>query len=127
MNEVQKLEEQAEKLVNLTVKEVKELLHILKEKHGIEPATAPTVTAAAPSEEKETPKEKTHFDVLLREIGPSKLAVVKAVKAITGQDLKTSKELVESAPKHIKKEIPKAEAEEIQKQLQEAGAAVELQ
>lgn len=128
MAEVNKLEKQAENLVNLTVKQVKELLDILKEKYNIEPAAAPAaVVAATLSGEGEAAAEKSNFDVLLKEIGASKLAVVKAVKAITGEDLKTSKELVESAPKHIKKDVPKAEAEEIQKQLQEAGAVVELE
>jgi large subunit ribosomal protein L7/L12 len=105
----------AEQLVNLTVKEVNELAEILKTEYGIEPA------AGAPAAE-----EKTNFDVVLKAAGASKLAVVKLVKELTGLGLKEAKELVDGAPSNIKEGLPKAEAEGLKKQLEEAGAEVEL-
>ena len=112
----------AEQLVNLTVKEVKELADILKDDYGIEPAAAAVIVAAAAVEE----EEKTSFDVILKAAGPQKLAVVKAVKELTGMGLKESKELVDSAPATIKEGISKDEAEALVKTLSEAGAEVEL-
>jgi large subunit ribosomal protein L7/L12 len=112
----------AEQLVNLSVKEVNELATILKEEYGIEPAAAAVAVAAgAPAEE-----EKTNFDVVLKAAGASKLAVVKLVKELTGLGLKEAKELVDGAPNTIKEGLPKAEAEGLKKQLEEAGAEVEL-
>ena len=117
----------AEKLVNLSVKEVNELAQILKEEYGIEPAAAAVAVAAgpagaaAPAEE-----EKTNFDVVLKAAGASKLAVVKLVKELTGLGLKEAKALVDGAPGVVKEGLPKAEAEGMKKQLEEAGAEVEL-
>ena len=118
----------AEQLVNLSVKEVNELAQILKEEYGIEPAAAavavaagPAAAAAAPAEE-----EKTNFDVILKAAGASKLAVVKLVKELTGLGLKEAKALVDGAPGVVKEGLPKAEAEGLKKQLEEAGAEVEL-
>ena len=117
----------ADQLVGLTVKEVNELAQILKEVHGIEPAAAAVAVAAgpaagaAPAEE-----EKTNFDVVLKSAGAGKLAVVKLVKELTGLGLKEAKALVDGAPGVVKEGLPKAEAEGMKKQLEEAGAEVEL-
>ena len=117
----------AEQLVNLTVKEVNELAQILKDEYGIEPAAAAVAVAAgpaagaAPAEE-----EKSNFDVILKSAGASKLAVVKLVKELTGLGLKEAKALVDGAPGVVKEGLPKAEAEGLKKQLEEAGAEVEL-
>ncbi len=118
----------AEQLVNLTVKEVNELATILKDEYGIEPAAAaPAAVAAAGGEAGgEAAEEKTQFDVILNAAGPSKLAVVKLVKELTSLGLKESKELVDSAPKAIKEGVTKDEAESLKKQLDEAGAEVEI-
>ena len=117
----------AEQLVNLSVKEVNELAQILKDEYGIEPAAAAVAVAAgpaagaAPAEE-----EKSSFDVILKSAGSAKLGVVKLVKELTGLGLKEAKELVDGAPKPVKEGLPKAEAEGLKKQLEEAGAEVEL-
>ena len=118
----------AEQLVNLTVKEVNELAKILKEEYGIEPAAAAVAVAgpaaggaAAPAVE-----EKTAFDVILKSAGANKLQVVKIVKDLTGLGLKEAKDVVDGAPKTIKEGLPKDEAENLKKQLVEAGAEVEL-
>lgn len=116
----------AEQLVNLTVKEVNELAEILKTEHGIEPAAAAVAVAAGPAAEADAVEEKTSFDVVLTSAGAAKLAVVKAVRQLTGLGLKESKELVDSAPSEIKTDIPKDEAEALKKELEEAGAEVEL-
>ncbi len=118
----------AEQLVNLTVKEVNELATILKDEYGIEPAAAAPVAVAAAGGEAggEAAEEQTQFDVVLKAAGPSKLAVVKLVKELTSLGLKESKELVDAAPKAIKEGITKDEAESLQKQLEEAGAEVEV-
>jgi large subunit ribosomal protein L7/L12 len=119
----------AEQLVNLTVKEVNELAEILKDEYGIEPAAAAApvmVAGAAGGGEEGGAAEKSDFDVVLTAAGASKLAVVKLVKELTGLGLKEAKELVDNAPKPIKEAIPKDEAEGIKKQLEEAGAEVEL-
>ncbi len=114
----------AEQLVNLSVKEVNELATILKEEYGIEPAAA--AVAAGPAAGAPAEEEKTNFDVVLKAAGASKLAVVKLVKELTGLGLKEAKELVDGAPNTIKEGLPKAEAEGLKKQLEEAGAEVEL-
>jgi len=119
----------AEQLVNLTVKEVKELTDILKDQYGIEPAAAGAVVVAAaagggsdaPAEE-----EKTSFDVILKAAGAQKLAVVKLVKDLTGLGLKEAKDLVDGAPKAIKEGVAKDEAEALKKSLEEAGAEEEI-
>ena len=116
----------AEQLVNLTVKEVNELAQILKEEYGIEPAAAAVAVAAAPGAAAAEAEEKTDFDVILKSAGASKLAVVKLVKELTGRCLKEAKDLVDCAPSTVKEALPKAEAEGLKKQLEEAGAEVEL-
>ncbi|MFO8087761.1 MAG: 50S ribosomal protein L7/L12 [Bacteroidales bacterium] len=122
------LKEFAEQLVNLTVKEVNELAEILKEEYGIEPAAAAPVAIAAGGEAQggEAEEEQTEFDVVLKAAGAKKLAVVKLVKELTSLGLKEAKELVDSAPKPIKEAVTKDEAEGLKKQLEEAGAEVEL-
>lgn len=120
----------AEQLVNLTVKEVNELAQILKDEYGIEPAVAaPVMVAAAGGSgagEAAAVEEKTTFDVVLKSAGAAKLAVVKAVKELTGLGLKEAKDVVDAAPKAIKEGIPKDEAEGLKKTLEEAGAEVEI-
>jgi len=118
----------ADQLVNLTVKEVNELAEILKEEYGIEPAAAaaPAMVAGGAGAEGGEAAEKTSFDVVLNSAGQAKLAVVKLVKELTGLGLKEAKELVDSAPKAVKEGVAKDEAEGLKKQLEEAGAEVEL-
>jgi large subunit ribosomal protein L7/L12 len=119
----------AEQLVNLTVKEVNELAQILKTEYGIEPAAAAAVVAApgaAAGGEAPAAEEKTTFDVILKHAGQAKLGVVKLVKELTSLGLKESKELVDAAPKAIKEGISRDEAEALKKQLEEAGAEVEV-
>jgi len=121
------LKQLAEQLVNLTVKEVKELADILKDEYGIEPAAAAVAVAAAPAEGgAAAAEEKTSFDVILKEAGGSKLAVVKLVKDLAGLGLKEAKDLVDGAPKELKAGVSKDEAEALKKQLEEAGAVVEI-
>ena len=115
----------AEQLVNLTVKEVNELAQILKDEYGIEPAAA-AVAVAAPVAAGAAAEEKTSFDVVLKAAGANKLAVVKLVKELTGLGLKEAKDMVDGAPSNIKEGLAKAEAEALKKQLEEAGAEVEL-
>ena len=117
----------AEELVNLTVKEVNELATILKEEYGIEPAAAAVAVAAAPAAAGEAAAaEKTSFDVILKSAGQAKLAVIKAVKELTGLSLGDAKALVDGAPKAVKEGVSKEEAEQIKAALEEAGAEVEL-
>ncbi len=117
----------AEQLVNLTVKEVNELANILKEEYGIEPAAAAAVMAApGAGGGEEAKEEQTEFDVIIKTAGQSKLAVVKLVKELTSLGLKEAKGLVDSAPAPIKEGVTKDEAEALQKQLEEAGAEVEV-
>ena len=116
----------AEELVNLSVKEVNELAQILKEEYGIEPAAAAVAVAAGPAAGAPAAEEKTSFDVVLKSAGASKLNVVKVVKAQTGLGLKEAKEMVDGAPSVVKEGLPKAEAEGLKKELEEAGAEVEL-
>ena len=115
----------AEQLVNLTVKEVNELAQILKDEYGIEPAAAAVVAAPAGGDAPAA-AEKTSFDVILKEAGGQKLAVVKLVKDLTGLGLKEAKDLVDGAPKELKAGVAKDEAEALKKQLEEAGAVVEI-
>ena len=117
----------AEQLVNLTVKEVNELAQILKDEYGIEPAAAAVAVTAGPAAGGgEAAAEKTEFDVILKNAGANKLAVVKLVKELTGQGLKEAKELVDGAPSKIKEGVSKDDAESLKKALEEAGAEVEL-
>jgi large subunit ribosomal protein L7/L12 len=118
----------AEELVNLTVKEVQELATVLKDEYGIEPAAAAVAVAAGPAAAgaAEAAEEKTSFDVVLKEVGANKLQVVKAVKEACGLGLKEAKDLVDGAPATIKEGMAKAEAENLKKAIEEAGAVVEL-
>jgi large subunit ribosomal protein L7/L12 len=116
----------AEQLVNLTVKEVNELAQILKDEYGIEPAAAAVAVAAVGGAVAEVAEEKTEFDVVLKSAGAAKLAVVKLVKELTGLGLKEAKDAVDAVPSVIKEGIPKDQAEALAKQLQEAGAEVEV-
>ena len=116
----------AEELVNLTVKEVSELKAILKDEYGIEPAAAAVAVAAPAAGGAAQEEEKSSFDVILKAAGASKLAVVKLVKELTGLGLKEAKELVDGAPSTVKEGLAKADAEGLKKQLEEAGAEVEL-
>jgi len=121
------LKDYAEKLVNLTVKEVNELADILKEEYGIEPAAAAAVVAGpAAGGGEEAAEEQSEFTVVLKAAGGSKLAVVKLVKELTGLGLKEAKELVDNAPSNIKEGVAKDEAEGLKSSLEEAGAEVEL-
>ncbi len=118
----------ADQLVNLSVKEVSELAAILKDEYGIEPAVAAAPVMVAGSGGDEGPgDEKSSFNVVLKAPGQAKLAVVKLVKELTGLGLKEAKELVDNSPKAIKEGVAKDEAEGLKKQLEEAGAEVELQ
>ena len=120
----------AEELVNLTVKEVKELADVLKEEYGIEPAAAAVAVAAAPAAggAAAAAEEKTSFDVILKGVPDQtkKLGVVKAVKDMASLGLKESKELVDNAPKPVKEGVSKDEAESLKKALEEAGAEIEI-
>jgi large subunit ribosomal protein L7/L12 len=117
----------AEQLVNLTVKEVNELAQILKDEYGIEPAAAAVAVAAGGGAAAGGAAEaKTSFDVILKSGGAQKLAVVKLVKDLTGLGLKEAKDLVDGAPKPVKEGVSKEDAEGLKKQLEEAGAEVEI-
>ena len=118
----------ADQLVQLTVKEVNELLGVLKEKHGIEPAAAAVAVAgpAAAGGQPAAAEEKTSFNVFLKSPGGAKLQIVKLVKEITGLGLKEAKGVVDAAPAPVKEGVSKNEAESIKKQLEEAGAEVEI-
>ncbi len=117
----------AEQLVGLTVKEVNELAKILKDEYGIEPAAAaPVMMAGGGGGGAAAAEEKTAFTVVLKSPGGAKLAVVKLVKDLTGLGLKEAKDLVDGAPKPVKENVSKEEAESLKKQLEEAGAEVEL-
>jgi large subunit ribosomal protein L7/L12 len=122
------LKQIAETLVNLTVKEVNELAAILKEEYGIEPAAAAPVMMAGGGggAEAAAVEEQTEFNVILKASGPNKLAVVKLVKELTGNGLKESKDLVDSAPATLKEAVSKDEAEGLKNSLVEAGAEVEI-
>ena len=124
MADVKKL---AEELTKLTVLEVNELKTVLKDEYGIEPAAAAAVAVAAPAEGGAGAEdEKTEFTVTLQDAGASKVAVIKAVKEITGLGLGEAKALVDGVPSPIKEKVSKDDAEAAKKQLEEAGATVEL-
>ncbi len=121
------LKKLAEELVNLTVKEVNELADILKEEYGIEPAAAAVAVAGpAAAADGDSAEEQTEFDVILKAPGGAKLQIVKLVKELTGLGLKEAKAVVDAAPKEIKEKVSKDEAEALKKQLEEAGAEVEI-
>jgi large subunit ribosomal protein L7/L12 len=111
-------------LNEMTILEIKELVDAMKEAYGIDPtavAAAPAAGAGAAAAE-----EKTEFDVILANAGASKLNVIKVVKTVTGLGLKEAKDLVDNAPKAVKEKVSKAEAEDLKKQLEAAGATVEI-
>ncbi|MDD7101813.1 MAG: 50S ribosomal protein L7/L12 [Bacteroidaceae bacterium] len=117
----------AEELVNLTVKEVNDLVTVLKEEYGIEPAAAAVAVAGpAAGGAAEAAEEKTSFDVVLKSAGAAKLQVVKAVKEACGLGLKEAKELVDAAPKAVKEGVSKDDAEALKKAIEEAGGEVEI-
>lgn len=123
------LKEFAEQLVNLTVKEVNELAGILKDEYGIEPAAAAVAVGApvaASGDGEGAAEAQTEFTVILKSAGASKLNVVKVVKDLTGLGLKEAKEIVDSAPKEIKENVSKDEADALKAKLEEAGAEVEI-
>lgn len=123
------LKEFAEQLVNLSLKEVNELVNILKEDHGIEPAAvavAGPATGGGGGGGEEEAAAKTEFDVILKSAGGAKLKVVKAVKELTGLGLKDAKAMVDEAPKPLKEGVAKDEAEALKTQLEELGAEVEI-
>lgn len=118
----------AEQLVNLTIKEANELLAVLKDEYGIEPAAAAAVFAgpAGGDGAAAAAEEKTEFDVILTSAGANKIAVIKEVRGITGLGLKEAKDLVDGAPNPVKEAVSKEEAEDIKGKLEAAGASVEL-
>ncbi|MCL4189865.1 MAG: 50S ribosomal protein L7/L12 [Rhodobacteraceae bacterium] len=119
----------AEEIVNLTLLQAQELKQILKDKYGIEPAAGGAVMMAGPAAAGPAAapvEEKTEFDVILVDAGAQKINVIKEVRAITSLGLKEAKDLVEAGGKAVKEQVSKAEAEEIKKKLEAAGAKVEL-
>ncbi|MCH7704662.1 MAG: 50S ribosomal protein L7/L12 [Planctomycetes bacterium] len=119
--------EMADKLVQLTVKEAQELVDCLKEVHGIEPAGGGVVMAAGGGGEAAVEEEQTSFDAILTSFGDKKIQVIKVVRALTSLGLKEAKELVESAPKAIKEDVSKEDAEKIKADVEEVGGAVSIQ
>ncbi len=120
-----KIEKLADEIVGLTLLEAVELKDLLKEKHGIEPAAGAVAVAAGPVVA-EAAEEQTEFDVILKSYGEKKINVIKEVRALTGLGLKEAKDLVEAGGKAVKEGVNKDEAEATKKQLEEAGAEVEL-
>lgn len=117
----------AEELVNMTILEVNELKNVLKDEYGIEPAAAAVAVAAAPADGAAAAgEEKSEFDVVLKDAGAQKIAVIKAVKEATGLGLGEAKAIVDGAPATVKEKVKKDEAEALKKSLEEAGATVEL-
>lgn len=123
MADIKKL---AQELTKLTVLEVNDLKNILKEEYGIEPAAAAAVAVAAPAEAAAAEDEKSEFTVTLKDAGSQKVAVIKAVKEITGLGLGEAKAIVDGVPSPVKEKVSKDDAEAAKKQLEEAGATVEL-
>lgn len=115
-----------EEIKGMTVLELSELVKAIEEEFGVSAAATAVAVAGPAAGGEAAAEEKSEFDVILKEVGANKMAVIKAVKEITGLGLKESKELVDNAPKPIKEGASKADAEEIQKTLSEAGATVEL-
>jgi large subunit ribosomal protein L7/L12 len=120
-----KLDELVEQLSSLTVLEAADLAKMLEEKWGVS-AAAPVAAAAAPAAAAAVVEEQTEFDVILAAAGDKKINVIKEVRAITGLGLKEAKDLVEAAPKAVKEAVSKDEAAKLKKQLEDAGAKVEL-
>ncbi len=117
-----------ESIANMSVMDVVDLVSMMEEKFGVSAAAAVAAVPVAGGGEAgaETAEEKTEFDVVLASFGGNKVPVIKVVRAITGLGLKEAKEMVEGAPSVVKEGVSKDEAEEIKKQLEEAGATVEL-
>lgn len=115
-----------EAISNMTVMEVVDLISAMEEKFGVSAAAAVAVAPAASGEAAAAVEEKSEFNVVMTSFGANKVAVIKAVRAITGLGLKEAKDMVEGTPATVKEGVSKAEAEDVQKQLQEAGAEVEL-
>ncbi|ALE01529.1 50S ribosomal protein L7/L12 [Candidatus Pseudothioglobus singularis] len=113
-------------IADMSVMDVVELVSAMEEKFGVSAAAVAAAPVAAPAEAGSAAEEKTEFDVMLTSFGDKKVAVIKAVRGITALGLKEAKDLVESAPAAVKEGVSKAEADDIQKQLEEAGASVEL-
>jgi large subunit ribosomal protein L7/L12 len=122
------LKELGDKLAGLTLKQAVDLADYLKEEHGIEAAAGGAIMMAGPAAAGPAApvEEKTTFDVVLKGAGEKKIQVIKVVRTATGLGLKEAKDLVEGAPKVVKDNLPKAEAEKLKKELEEQGAAVEL-
>ena len=118
----------AEELVKLTVLEVNELKNVLKDEYGIEPAAAAVAVAAGPASDAGAAADegKSEYDVVLKDAGSQKIAVIKAVKEATGLGLGEAKAIVDGAPATVKEKVAKADAEAMKKALEEAGATVEL-
>lgn len=114
-----------EEIKSMTVLELNELVKAIEEEFGVS-AAAPVMMAGAAAGAAPAAEEKTEFDVVLADVGASKMGVIKVVKEVTGLGLKESKELVDGAPKTIKEAVSKADAEDIKKKLEDAGAKVEL-
>lgn len=123
MADIKKL---AEEIVGLTLLEAQALKTLLKDEYGIEPAAGGAVMVAGPAAAAEAEEEKDEFDVILKSAGDKKINVIKEVRALTGLGLKEAKDLVEAGGKAVKEGVSKAEAEEVKKKLEEAGAEVEL-
>jgi large subunit ribosomal protein L7/L12 len=120
-------EEILETIANMSVMEVVELIEAMEEKFGVSAAAATVAAApAAGGEAQPAEEEQTEFDVVMKSFGANKVSVIKVVRALTGLGLKEAKELVESAPTTVKEAVPKDEVEQIKKQLEEAGATVEI-
>ncbi len=118
-----------DKIVGLTLKEAKELSDYLKDEHGIEPAAGGAAVVVGPSGGDDgggAAEEKTEFDVVMESFGGNKIAVIKAVRALTGLGLKEAKEMVEGAPAKVKEGVSKEDAEKAKADLEEAGATVEI-
>lgn len=122
----EKILEIIEKVKVLSVLELSELVKALEEEFGVSAAAAVAVAAPAAADAAPVEEEKTEFDVVLKEVGPNKMAVIKLVKELSGLGLKESKEIVDNAPKAIKEAVSKADADEMAKKLTDAGATVEL-
>ncbi len=115
-----------DKIVGLTLLQAKELSDYLKEEHGLEAAAGGAVMMAGPAAAAEVAEEPTEFNVVLTEIGPTKVQVIKEVRAATGLGLKEAKDLVDGAPKTVKEALPKEEAEELKAKLEAAGGKAEV-
>jgi len=124
----EQIKQLGDQIVALTLMQAKELADYLKEVHGIEPAAGGAVMVAGPAAAAEAPKaEKTSFTVVLKSAGDKKIQVIKEVRALTSLGLKEAKDLVDGAPKPVKENVSKDEAEAAKKQLEEAGGVVEIQ